>query len=270
MTADANTANRVTLVSVPALRELAYWMDRYRRTWRGSIVISVANPLLFVLAIGVGLGKLVDQHNSSYLHGVSYLQFMAPGLVAAAAMQIAFLESAGPVLQSARPGGNYRSAVAAPMRPVDVLAGHLLFIAFRITLSALAVIVVIVAAGAVGAGAGALLLPAAVATGLAFAAPVAAFAVTVDRPPVIQAIFRFVVMPLYMFSGTFYPTGQLPAWLRDIVLISPLWHGVQLCRTLSLGTATLAGTAVHLAVLLSLTLAGIVAACGTYRKRLSA
>jgi lipooligosaccharide transport system permease protein len=259
-----------TLVSMPAFRELAYWMDRYRRTWRGSIVISVANPLLFVLAIGAGLGKLVDQHNSAYLHGVSYLAFMAPGLVAAAAMQIAFLESSGPVLQSARAGGNYRSAIAAPMRPADVLAGHLLFIAFRVTLSSLAVIVVIVASGVVGAGAGALLLPAAVLTGLAFATPVAAFAVTVDQLAVLNAIFRFVVMPLYMFSGTFYPTAQLPGWLRDIVPASPLWHGVQLCRTLSLGTATAAGTAIHLAVLLVLTVAGTVAAAVTYRKRLSA
>jgi lipooligosaccharide transport system permease protein len=194
---------------------------------------------------------------------------MAPGLVAAAAMQIAFLESAGPVMQSARAGGNYRSAIAAPMRPVDVLAGHLLFIAFRITLSALAVIVVIVASGVVGAGAGALLLPAAVLTGLAFAAPVAAFAVTVDQPAVLNAIFRFVIMPLYMFSGTFYPTTQLPGWLRNSVMISPLWHGTQLCRTLALGTATPTGTAVHLAVLLVLAVAGTVAAGITYRKRLS-
>jgi lipooligosaccharide transport system permease protein len=156
------------------------------------------------------------------------------------------------------------------MRPADVLAGHLLFIAFRITLSSLAVIVVIVASGVVGAGAGALLLPAAVLTGLAFATPVAAFAVTVDQPAVLNAIFRFVVMPLYMFSGTFYPTAQLPGWLRDIVPVSPLWHGVQLCRTLSLGTATAAGTAVHLTVLLVLTGAGTVAAAVTYRKRLSA
>ena len=254
---------------IPALRELAYWLDRYRRTWRGSIVISVANPLLFVLAIGAGLGKLVDQHNTGYLHGVSYLQFMAPGLVAAAAMQIAYLESAGPVLESARAGGNYRSAVAAPMRPADVLAGHLLFIAFRITISALAVIAVITAAGVVSPGKAALLLPAAVATGLAFATPVAAFAVTVDTLVVLSAIFRFVIMPLYMFSGTFYPTGRLPVWLRDIVLFSPLWHGVQLCRTLALGTATTAGTAVHLAVLLSLAAAGTVAARRTYHRRLS-
>jgi lipooligosaccharide transport system permease protein len=156
------------------------------------------------------------------------------------------------------------------MRPVDVLTGHLLFIAFRITLSAIAVIVVIVASGVVGVGAGALLLPAAVLTGLAFATPVAAFAVTVDRPVVLNAMFRFVILPLYMFSGTFYPTAQLPAWLRDIVPASPLWHGVQLCRSLSLGTASAGDTAVHVGVLLFLAVGGSVAAAVTYDRKLSA
>jgi lipooligosaccharide transport system permease protein len=255
--------------TVPAFRELAYWLDRYRRTWRGSAVMSVANPLLFVAAIGAGLGKLVDQHDSVYLHGVSYLKFMAPGLVAAAAMQIAYLESAGPVLQSARPGGNYRTAVAAPMRPADVLAGHLLFIAFRIALSAAAVIAVITATGVIGPATAIELLPAAVLTGLAFATPVAAFAVTVDRPVALNAVYRFVIMPLYMFSGTFYPTAQLPAWLRGAVLFSPLWHGVQLCRSITLGTATPAGTAVHLAVLAVLVVAGVLAASRTYTRQLA-
>src|SRR6202034_4094101 len=105
---------------------------------------------------------------------------------------------------------------AAPMRPADVLAGHLLFIAFRIALSAAAVIAVITATGVIGPAAAAELLPAAVLTGMAFATPVAAFAVTVDRPIVLNALFRFLIMPLYMFSGTFYPTAQLPAWLRGV------------------------------------------------------
>jgi lipooligosaccharide transport system permease protein len=259
----------VRMGTVPAFREFGYWLDRYRRTWRGTAVISVANPLLFVAAIGVGLGKLVDQHDSVYLHGVSYLAFMAPGLVAAAAMQIAYIESAGPVLQSARPGGNYRTAVAAPMRPSDVLAGHLLFIACRVALSAAAVIAVITATGVIGPAAAAELLPAAVLTGMAFATPVAAFAVTVDRPIVLNALFRFLIMPLYMFSGTFYPTAQLPAWLRGVVLFSPLWHGIQLCRSITLGTATAAGTAVHVAVLAALAVAGVLAASRTYTRQLS-
>lgn len=256
-------------VSVPALREFGYWMYRYRRTWRGSAVISVVNPLLFILAMGTGLGKLVNAQRAESLHGVPYLHFVAPGLLAAAAMQTAFLEASGPVQQAAQPGGNYRLAVAAPMRPADVFAGHLLFIAFRSAVSAAAVVAVTVAWGAVGVGAGLLLVPAAVLTGLAFAAPVAAFAVAAERRASINAVFRFVVMPLYMFSGTFYPISQLPGWLHTLVLFSPLWHSVALCRAIALHTATAGGTAVHLAVLLGMAAAGTVAGRRTYRRRLS-
>ncbi|MDT4891484.1 MAG: lipooligosaccharide transport system permease protein, partial [Pseudonocardiales bacterium] len=72
-----------------------YWFTQYRRTWRGTIVISVANPLLFLLGVGVGLGQLVDRHAPSALAGVSYTAFLAPGLLAASAMQTGFIEGGG-------------------------------------------------------------------------------------------------------------------------------------------------------------------------------
>ena len=253
----------------PALHVFEYCLMRYRRIWRGSVVISVANPLLFVLAMGAGLGKLVDEHNSAYLHGLPYLTFMAPGLVAAAAMQIGYLESAGPVLQSALPGGSYRSAIAAPMSATNILLGHLLFTGCRILLSSTGVVLVIVAWGVIPPGRGLLLIPAALLTGLAFAVPVTAFAVRAARPASLNALFRFVIMPLYMFSGTFYPTTQLPAWLRDLMVISPLWHGVQLCRGLALGNESGAGAAAHTAVLICLIAAGAVAARHAYIRRLA-
>jgi lipooligosaccharide transport system permease protein len=253
----------------PALHVFEYCLMRYRRIWRGSVVISVANPLLFVLAMGAGLGKLVDEHNSAYLHGLPYLTFMAPGLVAAAAMQIGYLESAGPVLQSARPGGRDRAAIAAPMSATNILLGHLLFIGCRILLSSTGVVLVIVAWGVIPPGRGLLLIPAALLTGLAFAVPVTAFAVRAARPASLNALFRFVIMPLYMFSGTFYPTTQLPAWLRDLMVISPLWHGVQLCRGLALGNESGAGAAAHTAVLICLIAAGAVAARHAYIRRLA-
>ncbi|HEX3964649.1 MAG TPA: ABC transporter permease [Trebonia sp.] len=252
------------------LHEFGYWIRRYRRSWRGTIVISVANPLLFVLAMGAGLGRLVNQSHAAALHGVPYLQFMAPGLLAAAAMQTAVIEAGGPVLQSARNRGNYRTAFATPMRATDIMTGHLLFMALRLTASTLAITAVVTAFGAVPPARAALLVPAALLTGLAFAAPLAAYAVTVQRPARLGAIYRFVIMPLYMFSGTFYPTTQLPAWLRDVVLVSPLWHGVELCRGIALGDATPAATAVHVAILSALAVCGYFAARHTYQRVLNA
>src|SRR5438445_317560 len=94
-----------------------YWFIRYRRTWRGSIVISFGNPLLFLLGVGAGLGHLVDRHAPTQLSGVSYAAFFAPGLLAAAAMQTAFLEASGPVARSAAPDGSYRDAAPTPLDP---------------------------------------------------------------------------------------------------------------------------------------------------------
>ncbi|HTU75929.1 MAG TPA: ABC transporter permease [Trebonia sp.] len=253
------------LAAAPALREFTYWLYRYRRTWRGTIVISVANPLLFLAALGIGLGRLVDQAASPYLHGASYLAFFAPGMLAAAAMQTAFIESAMPVYESARERGNYRSAAITPLRPRDIFLGHLLFIVFRLTLSATAFVLVVIATRAVPIGRALPLIPAAVLTGLAFATPVSAWAVGVTRPVRIQGLYRFVLMPLYMFSGTFFSPSQLPGWLYHIVAVTPLYQGIALCRGVALGTSGLTGYAGYLAVLAA---AGVAAGLRAYSRSL--
>jgi len=254
-----------SLAAVPPLREFSYWLHRYRRTWRGTIVISVANPLLFLAAIGVGLGRLVDAAASPYLHGAPYLAFFAPGLLAASAMQTGFVESAGPVYQSARVRGNYRAAAITPLRPADIFLGHLLFIGFRLTLSSTAFVLVVIATRAVPIGRALPLIPAAVLTGLAFAAPLAAWAVGVSRPNRIQSLFRFVLLPLYMFSGTFFSPSQLPGWLHHIIVVTPLYQGIALCRGIALGGSGLTGYAVYLAILAAL---GVAAGLHTYARNL--
>ena len=114
-----------------------------------------------------------------------------------------------------------------------------------------------------------LLLPAAVLTGVAFAAPVAAWAVTVTTETSMNYVFRFGMMPLMLFSGTFFPLSQLPGWLRPIAYATPLWHGVALCRSLSLGTRQRpARPPVHVGYLAALAAIGIWAGARTYRRRL--
>lgn len=249
-------------------REFTYWLRRYRRTWRGTIVISVANPVLFLLGIGAGLGHLVDRNAPMQIAGVSYLAFFAPGMLAAAAMQTGFIEGAGGVAQAAGFNGSYRAATTTPLGPTKIMGGHLMYVAFRLATSAAAFAVVMVAFGVTGGWRALGALGAALLTGLAFAAPAAAWAVSLRRPQQINAVFRFVIMPMYLFSGTFFAVTQLPHWLRPVAYLLPLYHGAQLCRTLSLGTATLAGSALHVGVLLALVVAGIAAARVTYRRRL--
>jgi ABC-type polysaccharide/polyol phosphate export permease len=249
-------------------REFGYWLLQYKRTWRGTIVISVANPLLFLLGIGAGLGHLVDRHPPTAITGGSYLAFFAPGMLAAAAMQTGFIESSGRVAMAAGVNGSYRGAATTPLSPAQIMGGHLLFIAFRLVTSSAAFALVMLAFRvthgwwALGTLAGAVL------TGLAFATPAAAWAVGLRQTRQINSVFRFVIMPMYLFSGTFFAVTQLPHWLRPLAYLLPLYHGAQLCRTLSLGTATAAGTALHAGILLALTVAGVAVARVTYRRRL--
>ncbi len=165
-----------------ALRAYQYWILRYRRTWRGTVVISIANPLLFLVAIGLGLGRLVGP-DSATLGGVDYLAFFAPGILAAAAMQNGIIEAAFPVAFNTGPGGAYPVAAATPLEPEDILHGHLLFMASRVVFSAAVFMAVMVAFGAAQSPLVLLALPAAALTAMAFALPSAAWAVTLHGHP---------------------------------------------------------------------------------------
>jgi len=252
----------------PALRELEYWWFRYRRTWRGTLVISFANPLLFLTATGIGMGRLVDQHGEAAIQGHSYLAFVVPGLLAAAVMQTTYIEAGGPVYTSARAGGNYRAAAATPLSPADILAGHLMFMGLRVLLTATAFTAIGTAFGVVSPARAPLLVMAAFLCAMAFATPIAAWAVATRMTAGLTAVFRFVLMPMYMFSGTFFAVDRLPLALRVIIEITPLWHGVDLCRTLAFGDATLAGTLIHVSYLAALALGGFILARRNYARSL--
>jgi lipooligosaccharide transport system permease protein len=251
-----------------AVREFRYWTTNYRRTWRGSIYSSVLNPVLYLGAIGIGLGTLVNQHGSAKLGGISYLAFLAPGLLAAAAMETGIGESTYPVLGSVKWRRTYYAAVSTPLRPADLFHGHLLFTTMRLVMNCAVFMVVMVAFGAAKSPWVLAALPVAVLTGLAFAAPIEAWAITVLKDTSFALIFRFGLIPLFLFSGTFFPVSQLPGWAQPIAYATPLWHGVALCRSLSLGTATIGEALLHIGYLAALTAAGIAAGNRTYARRL--
>ncbi len=251
-----------------AVRELRYWLTNYRRTWRGSIYSSVLSPLLYLGAMGIGLGTLVDAHGTARLGGLSYLAFLAPGLLAAAAMQAAVEESTYPVLGSVKWRRTYYAAAASPLRPADLFHGHLLFTTMRLAMNSAIFLAVMAAFGAVASPWALAALPAAVLTGLAFAAPVEAWAITVTKDTSFALIFRFGLIPLFLFSGTFFPITQLPAWLRPLAYLTPLWHGVALCRSLTLGTASPGGALAHVAYLVAVAAVSIAAGNRSYARRL--
>src|SRR5205823_4631987 len=217
-------------MSSASVRSLQSWAYRYKRTWRGSAVSSILQPVLFLAAMGLGLGSLVNRgHTNNNLGGVTYLVFLAPALLAAAAMQTAAIEASWPVVAAVKWLKTYDAMLATPLRIRDILYGHLTWIATRVIISSAIYLVVLAAFGAAKSPEAVFLLPAATLTGLAFAAPIAAYAVTLERDQGLIAIFRFGVIPMFLFSGTFFPVSQLPAVLRPVAYFTPLWHGVDLC-----------------------------------------
>jgi lipooligosaccharide transport system permease protein len=254
-----------------AVREFHHQVTLFRRTWRGSLFSSLANPLLYLAAMGAGLGSLVNHHSAARLGGVSYLVFLAPGLLAATAMQVAIGASTYPVLGGVKWAKTYFAAIATPVRPADIFHGFLMFMALRLTIATSAFLAVMAVFGAITTPLAAAALPVAVLTGLAFAAPVAAWAVTRDGDTGFSVLFRLGMIPLFLFSGTFFPVSQLPAVIRPLAYITPLWHGVAACRALCLGsvsTVSVPGLLAHLGYLTTLTVAGVLAGQRTHRWRL--
>lgn len=261
----AGTAGARTM----AVRAFRSWLVNYRRTWRGTIYSSVLSPVLYLGAMGLGLGSLVDSRGTASLGGISYLAFLAPGLMAASAMQTAVDESLYPVFSAVKWQKTYQAATSTPLRPGDLYRGHLLFTTMRLSMNMIVFLLIMAAFGAPRSAWVLAALPVAVLTGLAFAAPLDAFAVTQERnDQAFAMIFRFGMIPLFLFSGTFFPVTQLPAWIRPLAYVTPLWHGVALCRSLSLGTADWIGALGHVGYLAAVALIGLAAGLRTYRRRL--
>jgi lipooligosaccharide transport system permease protein len=253
-----------------SVRAFEYYLTVYKRTWRGTAITSFLTPVLFLAAMGLGLGTLVNDSSTVGLGGVEYVVFLAPGLLASTAMQTATFESAWPVVGALKWMRTYYAQAATPLSPADIAFGHFFFVTLRVLLASCAFFVVMALFGAVTSWTAVFAIPAAVLTGLAFATPVTAFSISRESEQGLSAMFRFVIIPMFLFSGTFFPVTQLPVGIRWIAYVTPLWHGVVLCRGLALGELSFLGALGHTAVLVAYVLAGGFVAITFYRRRLSA
>jgi lipooligosaccharide transport system permease protein len=251
-------------------RAYEYQLLAYRRTWRGSLFNSFFSPTMFLLAMGVGLGSYIDR-SSGGATGVPYLAFIAPGLLAATVMQTAASESTFPIIAGFVWQKTFHAMYATPLAPREIALAQLAWSATRITLVGAIFVFVILLFGAVRSPLAVLAIPVATLTGLAFATPIVAFAATQKTMNKFSYLFRFGITPLFLFSGTFFPIEQLPAAIQPLAWLTPLYHGVALCRALALGTigADPAIALVHLAVLIGFIVAGLVATMVTFEHRLA-
>lgn len=245
------------------------WLQ-YRRTFRSSVFSSFLSPVLFLTAMGLGLGSYVSSSAVDDIGGVSYLVFLAPGLLAATAMQSATFEATFPIMSGLVWNKVFHAMYATPISPRDIALGNLAWIGARLIMISAVFTLVMFLFGAVSSPLVVLAIPAATLTGLAFAAPIAAFSATQKTPDRFTAIFRFGITPLFLFSGTFFPLESLPEAVRPLAWITPLYHGGVLTRGLSLGTALDDPllTLVHLGVLVAFIVVGAWAMIRTIERRL--
>lgn len=244
-----------------------YWILRNRRYWKTQLSAALMGPLLYLAGIGVGVGSLVDDHAGG-VQGVDYLPYIAPGLLAMAAMQQAFEESAWPVIGALRWWRSYPAQQVTRMSTADVLTGHLIFVTLKLTATVVVFCTVAALFGAFHSLWVLMAVPAAVLCGMAHAAPVAAFSITLRSEIQLAAFYRFVVMPVSLFSGVFFPVSQLPAGVEQLAYVTPLWHGVDLCRDLALGDASPGSSSGHVAYLALWLVAGYALARRLYERRL--
>jgi lipooligosaccharide transport system permease protein len=239
-----------------------------RRYWRSLVVAGLLTPLLYVLALGIGLGSVVNSHGNDL--GVPYVQFVAPAFLTAAALQTATGSATFAVMGGFKWIRYFHGMAATPLTPRQICDGKALWIALRSLASSAVYFAIMACFGAVRRWEALLAIPAAALTGLAFAAPVLALTASVTAEgQAFNILFRFVVTPMFLFSGTFYPISQLPRWGQWLAYVSPLWHGTELARSAALGSGSELGDLGHVGYLLLWLVVGLALARWRFRVRLT-
>ncbi|MGC2486129.1 MAG: ABC transporter permease [Acidimicrobiales bacterium] len=258
----------VTDAHSPAwLRSWHYHAKYYAQTWRGSVASNILFPIFFLASLGVGVGHLVTKH-TGLVEGQTYLHFIAPSLLATTTMQLGEGESLWPVLAALKWIRSYHAAAATPLEPEDILYGKLSWVVTRAFVTGIIYTIVIGAFGALESW-WALTLPFIGAlVALAFSAPLVAYAARSQSDGSFLVIYRFGFVPMFLFSATFYPVSAYPGYLRPIVQIMPLYHGVALARAAAYGHIEAGALFCHLAVLVALAAVGIFFGRRTMRRRL--
>lgn len=251
-------------------RQYDYWRTVYRRTWKASVFSSFLNPLLYVLAMGVLLGGFIAADPDRLEGAPTYLAFVAPGLLAAQCMQMGIGEVTYPVMSMVKWQKVYFGMAATPLRPLDLVNAHLGFVLFRTATTSVVFALVLApfgvyssVLGAVGAWLGATL------TGLALGAPIYAYSVGAASEQMFSLVFRIGVLPQFLFSGAFFPIGNLSPTLETLARVTPLYQGVDLTRMIALGTWQTGPALVHLAYLAVLLVAGHALAVRRLGRRLA-
>lgn len=203
----------------------------YKRIWPSTILSTLFDPILYLLAMGFGVGAYITQD----IDGVSYLQFIAPGLVASSIMFAASYEAAWNSYVRIFVERSYDAMMTTPAELEDVIGGEVAWGATRATIYSIVMIGVLTAFGLIGS-LWALAIPAvAFLGGVMFMVLGLTYTVRVQHMDQLTFLFTLGVTPMFLFSGIFFPLAGLPIWVQNVAWFSPLYHLVETIRALALG-----------------------------------
>ena len=205
----------------------------YRRIWI-VLVSGFFEPMFYLLGIGFGIGSLVGAVAGPNGQPVSYQLFVAPALMASAAMNGAIYDSTFNVFFKLNYAKTYDAILATPLGVGDVALGEVVWALLRGSLYALGFVIVMLALGLVASPWALLAVPGAMLIGFAFAA-VGMAATSFMRTWTDFDYIQLAILPLFLLSGTFYPITSYPPVIQALVQLTPLYHGVDLLRSLTLG-----------------------------------
>lgn len=248
------------------LRVEGQWATYRRYAW-ANLYSSGVQPLLFLSAMGLGFGSQVD--DATLLDGLTYLQYIAPALLVSGIVTTAVNESGHPVLSGFKWKQDYVAVTATPISPQQLYGAELVWIVLRLSIAAVLYGLIAALFGAWTSPGVLLAVPLAVFAGAACAAPTMAFAaVTRGEGHAFVALNRFVVLPMTLFAGTFFPVDRLPALCLPLVWISPIWHGNELVRAVTLGGVEPLAAFGHALFLFAMLAAGVIIGCRRFHRRL--
>lgn len=256
------------MATAPITRVLQREVVVWRRFWRSTLVFNFINPLMFLAALGLGLGSMVEQ-SSGDVAGLPYIAFITPGLMAAGALQAAALNSLWPIMGGIKWMGTFQAMVSSPITPAAVYGGEVVWNVARSTLGAVMFLAAAGLLGGVPSAWGVLAVPAAALCSLSVAAPLTAWAAKQETDVPFSVVARLGIVPIFLFSGTFFPVDQLPSGFRPLVALSPLWYGVELSRDATTGTWRPLAQSLHILVLVVMTAAGWRWGTRTFTERLT-
>ena len=217
-----------------------YYAEQVLRVMKGYgwtiVMYGVGQPVAYLFAMGVGLATLVDTNSTAAFGGVSYLAFIAPALLISAAVMTAANEFTFPVMDGFKWRRVYYGPHASPLTPEQIALGQIIAVTVRLLLQSAIYFGVVALFGASPSAWGWASILVATLAGLSFGLPLMAYAASIKEDKgQFAMVMRFIVMPLFLFSGTFFPLDTLPLAVRWIGWISPIWHGTELGRVLSYG-----------------------------------